>query len=1053
MAANYETLQVPFIKGMDTRTHPHLIDPPGLTTCKNAQFDEVGLSFRYPFATIGTSIYPSGTISAVRKLAVVNDELLAFTATELYSWSSTLSKWLLRGGHMAVSTAETAVFGNSNDQTFADRAQLGNLIVYVWTEVAAGSVKNYLAAIDATTRATVIAPVALSPASTTSRPRVVAATSVIFVLYVVAGSGLVCGKITPSAPTWTTTPTLGVVSANENNYDAVQFPSTDKVVTITTATGGASYTVSKTDTDLIAVSSVKARISDSVVALSCSPAGNDRVQIIRVDNTTGATDRVMGDLLVLSTLADSIINQPLGIVTALTVNQIACAHRSTTDGGFYRCYVFWSTSEADAVSDNAAAATRYGYVDTSGAIGAEAVLVYRNGVASRAFDYGGHVYVWTTFGVASNAEQLAVAGDLVLGFEVQIQNTNYLYDDTGEFHAKAAWSKAGGFGYYGGHLAGVALVSGTTGYATATTWQGFTDLEGVKVGSFGEGVAAGGDRGPADVVFTFDSDAARRVVQLGQTAYVSGGMIWQYDGDSLTETGFEQFPWFINTADVAAGTLAVGTYNYKLSLRWVNARGESERSTTAIGRAQVVAANREVGWWASRLRVTRKKSSRRRPAIEMWRTVVNAPDDAPYYLVTSRDPSATGDNGYVENDETAVLAVRDQIDSMADFTVAGAVTTYVLINKTAHPENGAVLPRLAPPPATILAVSDARMFLAGIPGEPNRIWYSLTRNDGEIVGFHPALSITLPVETGAVTALAVVDRTLIAWTATATYVVTGDGLDNTGGGANYEARLAPGGRGIGCLSQDSVAVSPVGTFFFSRRGWYRLTSGWDLDFVGAKVDGYNSDWLASAGGGSGGGGGSSVVIATDALWSVQVVEAQHQIRIGSAAPRILVYDWLANEWTEWTEGAAARSLATWRGAAMMATATDVKQQATTLTGADYDLDIETGWFKPSGPQGRNRVRWIEVLGEFKIAHSRRVRVGVNYTTSAYSDDKTLALTGTAGNAAQTRLGPRVQQVQSMRVRVTVAASAAGGDNVILTGLSLEVAPERGLRRGNPSLNQ
>ena len=1000
--AEFQTLQVPFVKGLDTRTHPYLVDPPGLTLCQNAQFDKVGLSFRYPYAAFGANIVGGGTLSGVRKLAVAGDELLAFTATTVYTWIAALSAWSSLGTHLAVATAETAVFGNTTDQVFADRAQLGNVVAYVWTEVASSSSSTcYLAARDLTTGAVVLAPTAFPAGS--SRPRVIATDTLIWVLYLEAG-GIYYGGFPPSVPAM---PAFTQLSASGIVYDAVRHPTLDLLLVVERYASGLSYTFYSIDNASVKTGTNKVRAATGCIALAPAPTAVDRVQIVRQDGTN-----IVGDLLVLSTQADVFTGQAIGASSASTISQLTGAFRSVTTGGFYRCYVFWSVAEGDATNDLASSGIQMNYTDTNNSsIPGQRTLIYRNGLASRAFDYAGSVYVWTVFAAANN--DASGAAHATLGFEVPVQSSCYLHRDDATFHAKAVWSKAGGYGYYEGHLAGVALVSGSTGYAWATTTRNFIQLGGYF------NTAGYGDRNPQDVLFTFDSDSARRVVQLGRTAYVSGGILQQYDGEGLTEVGFEQFPWFIKTTASAAGAMAAGVYSYKESLRWVNARGETERSTTAIGVAQTVAANRKVTWWASRLRVTKKLSTRRAPSIEMWRQVVNAPPDAPWYLITDRDPSTTTPNNYVANDPAAVLAVDDQTDNMTDA---------VLTTNEQHPENGAVLPRFAPPPATILAVTDTRMLLAGVPGDPYGVWYSLARNEGEIVGFHPALRFTLPASTGPVTAVAVIDKTPVVWTAGATYVVMGDGLDNLGGGANYEPRLVPQGLGIGCASQDTVAVTPVGAFFFGRRGWYRLSSGWELEYIGARVESFNTDsWIAA-----------------------QVVPLQHQIRVLSAS-RMLVFDWLAGEWSEWTETAGV-SLAVWGTTALMVDSV-VKAQATTLTSITYSLDVETGWFKPSGPQGRNRVRWLEVLGELKVAHSRRVRVGVNYVASAYTDDKTIAITGTAGDPAQTRLGPRVQQVESMRVRVTVAAGTGNLDNVVLTGLSLDIAPKKGVHRGNPTWNQ
>jgi len=999
----FQTVFVPFAAGLQAKAHPYALDPPGLTVCKNGEFDEAGaLRLRYPYAAIGASIYGGGALANVRKLAVVNDELLAFTATNLYAWSATLTAWVNRGEHLAVATTETALFGNTSDQVFVDRAELGGLAVYVWTEVQAGATLCYLAARDTTTGATLISPTSFGAGNV--RPRVVALATRILVTWH-TGFALVAATIDPASPSFSAAaPTVFSTYtgfADSCQYDIEKNPAADGAAYVIAHTTGAGYTLGTMTSSLTGSSTVKARKCEGVMALACSPSAADRVQVVRQDTSTGA-DALLGDLMVLSTFTDVYTAQAIGNTDATTVNQVTCAFRSTTSGGFYRCYVFWSADEADATNDLASSGVKTNYVDTNNTVGTEGVLVYRNGLASRAFSYNGRVYVWTVFAAANNADAT------VIGFEVPVQGTCYLYrDDTdyttrdGDFVAKAAWLRAGGYAYHTGHLAGVALVSGSTGFAWATTERGFTDLGGYF------NTAGYGGRSPRDVLFTFDSDDARRVAQVGRTLYVSGGVLLQYDGEGLTEVGFEQFPWFIRCAQGGAGSIAAGDYSYKGSLRWDNARGETERSTTAIGQRLTLAASKKATWWASRLRVTKKRGTRRAPAVEMWRTRLNPSNDSPFYLTTSRDPSATGDNGYVANDPAATLGAADQSD---DFTDA------VLITKEQHPENGAVLPRFAPPPASILVASDARLFLAGVPGDAAAVWYSLLRNEGEVVGFNGNLRFALPASTGPITGLALQAETLVVFTASATYVVPGEGFDNTGGGGNYgPPRLIS--SDVGALSHDTIAQTPAGLVFFSRKGWYRLTTGWDLEYIGAPVEDFNSDtWVAA-----------------------QVVEAQHQVRFLSAS-RMLVWDYLVGQWAEWTE-TGGRDLATWRGAAMLLDAAP-KQQAASYATVSYDLDAESAWIKVGGPQGFARVRRIMVLGEYKSASAVRLRVGFDYA-STYTDDKTMAFSGlTATDPAQFRHGPSRQRVESVRVRVTVTPSAA--DAITLVGLGLSAAQRPGL---------
>jgi hypothetical protein len=324
---DWQTIQLPFAAGLNTKAHDHALDPPALTTCKNVEFDEVGgLRLRKPYASIGANIYGGGTLSDVRKLFVYDDELAVFTKDTLYTWSETLTAWVNRGTHLAVKVDEATRFDNTTDQVFADRAQLGNLIVFVWSEVQpGGTALSYLAATDATTGGTVLAPTSFG--ANQSHPRVVATATRIMVLWrdtSAAPSPLRLKVIDPAAPAFSPSgPTT--VLADAERYDVVKDPAANQVVIAARNAAGTAYTVARVNVSLVITTSTKARTADGVIALSCAPAAADRVQILR---TSG--NNVVGDLLVVTTLADVATGQAVGTATT-TINQLTGAHRSTTD--------------------------------------------------------------------------------------------------------------------------------------------------------------------------------------------------------------------------------------------------------------------------------------------------------------------------------------------------------------------------------------------------------------------------------------------------------------------------------------------------------------------------------------------------------------------------------------------------------------------------------------------------------------------------------------------------------------------------------------------------
>lgn len=986
-----QLVEFPFIAGINGKAHAFALDPPGLSSAKNVEFDEVGaLRLRKPYASVGSSIYPSGTIGTTRKIAVVGDELLLFTTDTLYSWSETLSKWVSKGTHLAVATTEATRFSNTTDQAFADRAQLSGIVVMVWVEYLAAASLSYYAVIDATTGAVMVAPTSLGAGCV--RPRVVALDTKFLVTWL-NGTSLYGATIDPTTLVLSGATSLSVISSLY--YDIVKDRDADRAVYVTNDAGGAAYLVGRVTSALAVTTSTKVRTADGAIALSVE-TNTGRIQVVRQDGGD-----IKGDLLNLSSLADVFTNQAIGAVSG-TLSQLTCAHRN--DGALYSCYVFWGDESQ----------IEYNTVDTAGTIGTEAVFLYRHEIGSRAFNYDGKVYLWT----ASKTTN-AATGTTTLGFTVAMQDTNYLYRDDVSFHAKAVWQRGPGVGFYTNHLPGVALISGTTGFACATTARNFVALAAptyVPEGGSLHGVA---DRSPRDITFTFDSDSARRVVQLGATGYVTGGIVFQYDGEGLIETGIEQFPYHIEAATGAAGALPAGQYSYKGSLRAENARGETERSTTAIGVQYNVAASKKIVWRQYRSVVTRRQGSRRKMSLEMWRTEVDPTDASPFYLITSRDPGVTGDNGYVENDPALVTGYTDENDNMTDA---------VLVTKEQHPENGGALPHLAPPPASIIVASEDRLFLAGIPGEPCRVVYSLRRGANEVVSFSGNLEFDLPSTTGPITGLALLSETLVVFTASAIYVVPGEGFDNTGGGFNYgPPRLIS--SDIGSLSHDTIATTPGGLVFFSRKGWHRLSPGWDLEYIGAKVEDFNTDtWVAA-----------------------QVVESQHQVRLLSSS-RMLMFDYNVGEWSEWDQ-ASGKDLAMWRASPMLLDSA-VKKEQSTFSAVDYYMEIVTGWIKPAGLQGFARLRRILVLGQYKADHAQSVAVGFDYAPS-YTDSNATEFF-VAANAAlvsgaptQLRHGPSRQRIESFRVRITIVPAASGSiipltyDAVTLVGLALEV----GIRKG------
>lgn len=983
---NWQTLQISFGMGLggkpDTRARTGSLD-----IARDLQFDELrGVQTRHPFVAMSNAIFGGGTLANCRRIAVVNDELLVFTDTALYSWNAQHAAWVLRGTHLAVAITESPTCTTTGDQIDGDRAELSGTIVTAWTE----GTQVYAAARDKATGSMLVSTTAVSTA--VGRPRLVALATKIL-LFVDAGSNnLTVRAIDPAAPGTAIAGAGTTVLATNYNayYDVVKVDGQDIAIGACRRVTTTSYTAFTVTAGLVVTAVTKARTADGPLAVASTPGGGTQTQVVRGNGTN-----IQGDLLTTSTLADVFTGQALG-TASVSLHQIAVAYSSIAVGGFFIASVFWSRAESATGSDGS---TVTNTVNTNNAIGSASTFVPKLGVASGAFAAQGHVFVWLVFARAN--EVTGLSGAQAVGVRAALQNTYFLYRDDGLLVGRAGNAIAGGHAPSTGRLPGIAPTSSDgLGFAWCATRRRIIDL-----GGTGDHTGYA-ERTPIDVTMSFDSSASRRCATLGSTLYIVDSIPLQYDG-GIYEVGFLVYPYQMFLTVGGGGAIPAGTYIYKSTTSWANAHDERERSTTAFG-AQIVApgGNKHAIQLAA-LNVTRKSSARIAPSMEVWRTVVDPGNDQPFFLDSGLDPNALAGagvvNGYIPNDAAAFAVPSTGFGTMNDNFDDATLTT-----KQPNPENGAVLENLAPPAASIIIATDTRIFLAGVAGDPDRVWYSRLRNAGEVAGFNDGLTVQVPAPGGDITALAFLNETLVVFRETAIYALPGIGFDNTGGGQNFGPANRLGGGDVGAVSAESVALTPMGLIFKSRKGWYVLERGWNPIYIGGEASRFDAD----------------TVLAVD------VVETQHHVRILTSA-RMLIWDYIAKtetspmgSWAEWTIADGVHAVI-WNGSHVYLTATGPKIEQSTFTGTSYGIDAETTWIKPADLQGAVSIGKVQPLGEVRSPCFVRMRIAYNYRQDAdgnaiYVDDKVYDATAlAAGSVLQFLARPKRQQCDAIKVRLTV----------------------------------
>ncbi len=977
---NWQSWAMKFIAGMNQKTDPRSLEPPELTIAKDCQADKVGgLQTRYPYGAIQDDIFGGGTLADCRRIEPNGTELVLFTDDTVYSWNSQQSKWGSRGTHLAAAVDQTPVFQSTEEQIQCDRAELSGTIVTAWVVASPGAFRAYVAARDAATGAITMSATAL--AASTVQPRLVALETKIL-LFFESGSDLKVYALDPADPSAALAGAATTVLATNYGgaYDVVECPGLDKAIVVATRTGGADYEVAFVTAGLTVTSSTKVRSCTGAVGIAWEST-TPRAVVLRI-----ATADIKADLL-SSTLADGTVNTAIATAVGTMLN-ITAAWKSATTAA-----IFWD-------EQGASYATVFRNTITTSAVVGSTTSTLHAALASRAFEHGDSAFAWYATDSTSSATDATGAAI----FTAALENVYLLYRDDGYPYAKACYSRAGGKPGTG-YLPGVAETDDNT-YAWCGTEMRLISTEAYFPMSYA-------DRNPVDIVVEFDTKRARRCARSGNTLYVASGLgLLQYDGIGLTEVGFLQYPFSLTLADGGAGSMAAGAYFYKSTLRWQNGAGEADRSTTATVKGITQAINLEVDVTVNHLDHTLKQGARPDIAIEIWRTVAAAPSDAPYYRVTGNDPSATtGDNAYVENTPgTATTVLSDSF------------TDAVLTTKESHYENGDVLENLAPPPCQLVVATDTRVFVGGIAGDPDRVWYSKHREPGEVAAFHDALAVQIPAVGGAITGLALLfGRIPVVFRERAAYRLDGEGIGNTGQGFNYQVERIQGD--CGAINQESIAVTEKGIIFKSAKGWY-VTNGQSMEYVGGPVDDYDDE----------------TALATT------VIDAQHQVRILSAE-RMLVFDTLISQWYEWTVVAGVHACMH-DGQHVYLTSTGTKRQLTEYTDVDYGMDVEVAFLKLNEIHGYGAIDYFDVVGEFRSDCQVRVRLARDYWkdgANTYFQDKSMTVSATAGMPLQFRHRPSIKQVTALKVRLTVFPTD-GGESIRLTGLAFMLGVQHGLNR-------
>lgn len=1000
-------IPIDFGGGTDTKTDPKAVVPGKFLRLENGIFtNPKRIAKRNGYTALGTNIANFGTLTSPQMVNGYNNELIAVDQNQLISYSSNQNAWVTKGSYTSVDLGRTLFSEDVSSTGIADSAILGNYAVYGWldldgtiygsfTDLSTGTVlvKSVLASGSALSPPTQLVKCVLLGGTTLAviyqkNTSIYYARTVVF-----SGSGVVSF----SAETAITTSSNGAL-------DIVPTATGAAFVYLQSATPG--ITVATLSTAL-ALSSVNISVTvgmDPVIAISTTSNGNIWIY------WTESTDDGSGNLTTLkiyyavySSSLVLVLGRTLAVTTATPyyVSAMVATGNSATQQTLY--YGLLNTSQT--TNSHAVEVSKYVTVTSAGVIGTP--TLFANGVIpfSHTFTTGSRVFMVMLYrtpdiGLNTTAHlNMAAQATLFVVELTNLQSPPYVVARFGS-GVSGSWN-----GY---QVSGNIFPQNVASFSSTKFY--FTCGIVVQAGSPTANVYVEGSIGVFSYSFDFNSVNANIAKNTSNVTVLNGAVLQLYDGGITTELGFHLFPEIVNpVATSTANALDVGVYSYLAIYQWIDSQGNLHQSAPSVPvTVNVTGGTESVTFAITTAYLTRKPNV----SVYIYRTIgAGGLTGSIYYLV-----------GIVSGDSTVNPFVLFT-DLQKDAAIIGNLQAYT------YPAS-AVLENTTPPPSMIGVTHNNRFWFVDSEN-PNTIWY--TKSSQDLVGLSPSGFLIEQIDDkyGNISGLAEMDDKLIIGKTNGIFIQSGDGANDTGSGITLSfPQSVPSDVGITVLK--SIILMPRGVMFKSANGIYMIDRALNISYIGAEVEGYNSQVITSA----------------------SLVPGKSQIRFLCSTGLALVYDYIFNQWSTFTNHTGPSS-STWNNLYIYATTggSVFKEAAGTYldNATPFSLLLQSSWLALAGIQGFQRVRRLIMLGDYvngsSASHNMTVAAAYDFSPTF----QPLVASPPFGSAStsgvfQYRERLPIQKCDSLSVLIQEATTGDSAEYLDLTNISFEAGMKKGVNK-------
>lgn len=1014
-----QNIPIEFGQGLDTKSDPKAVKAK-LLQLQDAYFTQAGaLDKRNGYTALTSNIVGGGSLSAPTMMASFQNQLVCQDQTSLYSYSPTVPGWANEGYYVSCKAETQVISAGPTSQTLQSSSLLNNYALYAWDQDKAALVTlqdtvsgaPLLTASSPDNGAGTAVNVFQAPKTfasgsggTAQLAVVIPDTSELLQLYTYAVSG---ASVVKSGP-FNISYGQAVVNTPGSPATGVQAPLYD--VANTTTGGVAAFVTSATHVVLKSFTTGGTLVASNNFTISsvtingvilCTDVSNGNIWVY-VATYTGAVYYAVYD----SALTQ--IKAPTNIVTA-SGNPIfqltAITTAANTQEFFYS--VFNGVFSGGGTTD-----IHYGTATTSA--GTDLGVMIKNlDISTKPFIVNSNVYlgcVYRYVGIASSS-----GTTITLEQYQALQSTYFIVAANGSTVtdqtkvptvAKVFSGEAYGQSASGGSPHTTATNTAPCGFvapALAQSSNKYAFLLPQVITVVYNSTSGSNVQVAQSSLASFDFAAADTYqgLQSDNSLTLNGGILWGYDGSSVTELGFNVYPEFVSAdAGSTGGTWPTGTYSFATLFQWTDSQGNYHQS--APNYISLTITSGYVVTLVVRVPSVSVKISPSPPRVAIYATQAN---EGFYTLLDSTTV-------YSRNTASVTLVYANPASPSA-----GALYT-----------NGGVIENIAPPPALALTSYNNRIWAIDTTN-PNTLWYTKTIQPGVGLSFSDLLTEQVNAIGGSCVAIAGMDSNLVVFEQNLPLVIQGDGNNDAGTGSTLTpAQPIP--SDAGCTGSKGIIVYPQGILRKTSKGIYRLDRSLSDKYWGFPVERYNSQTITNT----------------------TLIQDKTQIRFLCSSGLTLVYDYFFDQWGTFSNH-IGYSATVWQGNYVYARTDGAVYKET----SGYYLDnltaitplIQSGWLAMSSIQNFERVRELLMLGTFAgsaSGHGIQVSFGYNFNQSFQAITPYYLTNADNPPVYQFRGFLPYQKCDSVSILIQEITTGDSTESITFTDMSFEAGVKKGLNK-------